>query len=452
MDMFCVRGGTPLRGKVAISGSKNASLPMMAAAIAIDGPLTLRGVPSLADVTSLSSVLQSLGVDVERTSSGALRLESVDPRLCEAPYELVRKMRASVCVLGPLLGRRGEARVSLPGGCNIGNRPIDLHLKGLEALGAQIQLDRGYVIARASRLRGATIDLCGPAGSTVTGTCNVLMAAIFAEGTTTITSAACEPEVVDLGCLLNRAGAKIAGLGTPVLKIEGVQRLSSTEHAVIPDRIEAATLLIAAAATRGEVEIQGALVGHLRGVIDVLRAAGVDIDVFATTAGRENIVASRNGQLRSVHCSASPYPGFPTDVQAQLTSLLTLAPGESSVTDTVFPTRFMHVPELCRLGADIRCDQGTAIIHGGTPLQGASVMASDLRASAGLLIAALAAQGTSEIRRIYHLDRGYERLEVKLQQLGASVVRVRDEVAGTVPMSAATSEVESEAPRPAKAA
>lgn len=419
--MFVVRGGQPLRGTVAVSGAKNAALPIMAAALALDGPTTLRNVPELADVTTLAQVLQSLGVNCERHPGGVMAFAVEDDQPCVADYELVRRMRASVCVLGPLLGRRKRACVSLPGGCNIGHRPIDLHLKGLRALGAEITVERGYVFAKAERLIGTEIYLGGSFGSTVTGTCNVMSAACFAEGTTTIAAAACEPEVVDLGHFLNRAGAKITGLGTPVLHIRGVERLHGVEHAVIPDRIEAATLMVAGAITGGELRITNVCRPHLAAVTDTLRSIGVSIEGNGTTI---RVAGSR--PLRACDITALPYPGIPTDVQAQLMALLTQADGISVVNDKVFPDRFLHIPELCRLGAHVRREGASGIIAGGKPLSGACVMASDLRASAALLLAALAAEGDSVIRRIYHLDRGYERLERKLNVLGADIRRVTD--------------------------
>lgn len=419
--MFVVRGGQPLRGTVAVSGAKNAALPIMAAALALDGPTTLRNVPELADVTTLGQVLQSLGVQCERLSGGVLTLAVDDDQPCLADYELVRRMRASVCVLGPLLGRRKRACVSLPGGCNIGHRPIDLHLKGLRALGAEITVERGYVFAKADRLIGTEIYLGGSFGSTVTGTCNVMTAACFAEGTTTIAAAACEPEVVDLGHFLNRAGAKISGLGTPVLHIKGVERLHGVEHTVIPDRIEAATLMVASAITGGELRITNVCRPHLAAVTDTLRSIGVSIEGSGTT-----LRVAGHQPLRPCDITALPYPGIPTDVQAQLMALLTQADGISVVNDKVFPDRFLHIPELCRLGANVRREGASGIIAGGRPLSGACVMASDLRASAALLLAALAADGDSVIRRIYHLDRGYERLERKLNVLGADIHRVTD--------------------------
>lgn len=420
MDRFIIQGGRPLRGTVQVSGSKNAALPMMAASLVASGPLRLNQVPDLADVRTLAALLQSLGVESER-HTGNIILNCVDDRSCRADYELVRRMRASICVLGPLLAKRHKAIVSLPGGCNIGHRPIDLHLMGLRALGAEIQIESGYVIASASQLKGARIHLSGDQGSTVTGTCNVMTAACLASGTTVIDSAACEPEVVDLGNLLLVMGARIEGLGTSQLVIDGVQELSGATHTVIPDRIEAATLMIAAAITRGEITIENLRADHLTAVSEILVQMGVSL-----TWGSNRCRISLPGPLYPVECHATPYPGFPTDVQAQLTALLSLTPGQSTVTDKVFPSRFMHVSELLRMGASIRRDGDSALITGVPALSGAHVMASDLRASAALVLAALAAQGETSIHRIYHLDRGYEQLELKLRSLGASVERCPD--------------------------
>jgi UDP-N-acetylglucosamine 1-carboxyvinyltransferase len=424
MDMFVIQGGVPLSGTVAVSGAKNSALPLMAAALAAEGTTVLRGVPRLVDVETLSLLLQTLGVQVRRDDQDGLALEVVDERPHVADYELVRRMRAGFCVLGPLLARRGRACVSLPGGCNIGDRPIELHLKGLRALGAEIAIERGYVVAQAKRLHGAHVDLRGPFGSTVTGTCNVMVAAALAEGESTIESAACEPEVVDLGNLLNAMGGRISGLGTPVLRVEGVQRLAAADHTVVPDRIEAATLMIAAAITRGHVRLTGVRTDQMTNVLEKLRQVGVSIDVAGD-------VVSINGNvpLRPVDCVALPYPGLPTDLQAQLTALLTTIPGVSVVTDKIFPDRFMHAPELVRMGARIRREGNSAVIDGVERLSGACVMACDLRASAALVLAGLAASGTTVIRRIYHLDRGYERLESKLARLGVNIVRTTDEPA-----------------------
>ncbi len=474
MDMFVVHGGRRLRGRVRVSGAKNAALPIMAAALVTDGPSLLHGVPELVDVTTLGELLTALGVAVTRENSanapsvdpgppapeaadaesgaqqnssdppfeehhvhfpfgvpdasdspdaGAppLRLEVVNDRACLADYELVRRMRAGICVLGPLLARRGRACVSLPGGCNIGDRPVDLHLKGLAALGAELRVERGYIMARAKRLRGARIYLGGAFGSTVTGTCNVMTAAALAEGTTTIEAAACEPEVVDLGNYLNRAGAKITGLGTPFLHIEGVKSLTGCEHTIIPDRVEAATLMMAAAITLGDVVLENVAVDHMTAIVEKLREIGVAIETVGNAA---RVTVRRD--LNSADCIMLPYPGLPTDVQAQLMALLATVPGISIITDKVFPDRFMHASELVRMGASIRREGPSAIISGVPELSGASVMASDLRASAALVLAALAAQGDSVVRRIYHLDRGYDRLEHKLNDLGAGIVRAQD--------------------------
>ncbi|MEZ6144063.1 MAG: UDP-N-acetylglucosamine 1-carboxyvinyltransferase [Planctomycetaceae bacterium] len=429
MDMFIIRGGRKLSGEVTVSGAKNAALPIMAATLAVDGPCRLRNVPDLVDVRTLSNLLSELGTSVTRQINGDLVLTTDNDTSYVAEYEQVRRMRASICVLGPLLGRRKRACVSLPGGCNIGHRPIDLHLKGLAALGADIRVERGYVVAEADRLQGANIYLGGPFGSTVTGTCNVMSAAVFAEGTTTIEAAACEPEVVDLGNFLNATGAQISGLGTPFLRIVGVDRLTGSEHTVIPDRIEAATLAMAAAITGGEITLNAVRVDHMTAIVEKLREIGVTIDVH----GCQMRIRSEQ-LLRSTDCIALPYPGIPTDVQAQLTALLSTIVGVSIVTDKVFPDRFMHVSELLRMGAHIRREGNNSIISGSPKLSGANVMASDLRASAALILAALAADGDSVVRRIYHLDRGYERLEEKLRQLGADVRRVKDEPSN-VPLS-----------------
>lgn len=474
MDMFVVHGGRRLRGRVRVSGAKNAALPIMAAALVASGPTILHGVPDLVDVTTLGELLTSLGVAVARqgslpvsaidvrqpapetvdgesiapqytgeppfeehhvhfpfgvpdagdhsvVDSAPLRLEVVDERACLADYELVRRMRAGICVLGPLLARRGRACVSLPGGCNIGDRPVDLHLKGLAALGADLRVERGYIMARAKRLRGAKIYLGGPFGSTVTGTCNVMTAATLADGVTTIEAAACEPEVIDLGNYLNKMGAKITGLGTPFLHIEGVDSLTGCEHTIIPDRVEAATLMIAAAMTLGDVVLENIAVDHMTAIIEKLREIGVSIE----TVGNAARVTVRD-DLNAADCIMLPYPGIPTDVQAQLMALLTTVRGISIITDKVFPDRFMHASELARMGASIRREGPCAIINGVAALSGASVMASDLRASAALVLAALAANGDSVVRRIYHLDRGYDRLEHKLNDLGAGIVRAQD--------------------------
>ncbi|HIF00011.1 MAG TPA: UDP-N-acetylglucosamine 1-carboxyvinyltransferase [Planctomycetes bacterium] len=425
MDMLVVQGGCTLRGDVYVDGAKNAALPIMAASILLAGDVRIKRVPDLVDVQTMSLLLQSLGAKVTR-SEGSLDIDTRDVASQHADYELVRRMRASVCVLGPLIARFGRASVSLPGGCNIGHRPIDLHLKGLAALGADLRIERGYVIAEASQLRGADVFLGGPGGSTVTGTCNVMTAACLAKGRTIIRAAASEPEVADLGRFLNDAGARISGLGTSTVEITGVEGLTSVTHTVIPDRIEAATFAIAAAATRGEISIHDVRPGQMTSVIEALRAIGVAIHV---TDDRIDISAS--GPLRSVELAALPFPGIPTDTQAQFMALLATVAGISVVTDRVFPDRFMHASELVRMGAAVRREGASVVIDGGGRLTGTSVMASDLRASAALVIAALAADGESQIRRIYHLDRGYARLEQKLNGLGADVFRRPDVATST---------------------
>ncbi len=426
MDKFVIEGDRQLTGRARVSGSKNAALPIMAAVLAADGPLQLSAVPDLADVHSLLRLLETLGVHAERPAENQLDLvvETTQPHV--ADYDLVRRMRASICVLGPLLARRGRACVSLPGGCNIGHRPIDLHLKGLAALGADIRVERGYVIAQATRLRGTSLFLGGPYGSTVTGTCNVMTAATLAEGRTVIEAAACEPEVVDLGNCLRQLGAKIEGLGTPRIEIDGVDRLGTAQHRVIPDRIEAATLMIAAAITGGHIEITPVRPDHLVAVCEVLERTGVRIERSTGDDGLPALVATAPAALVATTLTALPYPGIPTDVQAQLMALLCRAEGISVVTDKVFPDRFLHAAELVRLGARIVREGPTAVIHGVPRLSGANVMASDLRASAALVLAGLAAEGTTTVRRIYHLDRGYQRLDEKLNRLGGQVTRSDD--------------------------
>lgn len=434
-------GGTPLAGTIRASGSKNAALPMMAASILAAEPVRLEGVPRVADVDTLSMVLGQLGVEVTRTGKGDMLLETVDPTPVRAGYELVRRMRASFCVLGPLLARRGMAVVPLPGGCNIGPRPVDLHLSGLAALGAELRIEHGYVVARARRLVGTKVRLSGPRGPTVTGTANVMTAAVLARGHTTIIGAAVEPEIVDLGECLNRMGARITGLGTATLHIAGVDQLGGTTHRVIPDRIEAATLLMAAAITGGSATVAGVVPEHLGAVLGKLHRAGCGIEVSVESGewrvesgewrkGRVTLTA--DGPLRPVDITARPYPGVPTDLQAQWMALLSLAKGHSTVRDRVFPSRLMHVAELNRLGARIAVRPGgvgimpgaRAIVTGVERLAGAQVTASDLRASAALVLAGLAAQGQTIVRDVHHLDRGYERLDRKLVRMGADVERV----------------------------
>jgi UDP-N-acetylglucosamine 1-carboxyvinyltransferase len=419
MDSLLIKGGVPLQGEVTISGAKNAVLPIMAASLLTSEPCVIRGVPDLSDVQFMGEILKSLGVEVARDGDtvtlAAKKLKGV------GDYDLIRKMRGSICILGPLLGRLRKARVSLPGGCVIGPRPIDLHLKGLKELGAKITIEAGYIRATSPRLNGSDVFLGGRTGPTVLGTANVMMAAVLAEGVTVIQSAACEPEVVDVATFLNAMGARIQGAGSPTLTITGVSQLHGAEHRVIPDRIEAATYAVAAAATHGEVTILGARPDHLHAVLDKLREAGVKIERRGTA-----LTVKRGGRLRPIDVTTQPYAGFPTDVQAQMLALMTLVPGISIITERIFESRFMHVSELARLGADISIEGPSAIVKGGRPLSGAPVMASDLRASAALVIGGLAARGTTQVKRIYHLDRGYERLDEKLRKLGARVERVEE--------------------------
>jgi UDP-N-acetylglucosamine 1-carboxyvinyltransferase len=419
MESFLIKGGVPLHGEVTISGSKNAALPIMAAALLTGEPCIIRRVPDLSDTRFMARILESLGAET-KLAHGTLTVRARKIR-GYADYELVRKMRGSICIMGPLLGRLKKARVSLPGGCIIGARPINLHLKGFEALGARIEIEGGYIDATARRLTGASAFLGGRAGSTVLGTANVMMAATLAEGVTVIESAACEPEVVDLANFLKAMGANISGAGSPTITITGVAKLHGAEHEVIPDRIEAATFAIAAAATNGEVTIRDARADHLRAVLDKLNEAGV---VIQQPGG--NLIVRRGKKLNAVDVTTLPYSGFPTDMQAQMMSLLTLAPGISIITERIFESRFMHVSELARLGADIEIEGPSAIVKGGRPLSGAPVMASDLRASAALVIAGLAAGGTTQVNRIYHLDRGYENMDAKLRRLGARIRRVQE--------------------------
>ncbi len=420
MDSIEIKGGVPLKGEVRAGGAKNAVLPMMAAALLTNETCRFTNVPKLRDVDSMCMILRQLGVRAERVQPHTLELEAIDESPCLAPYSLVSQMRASICVLGPLLARRGRARVAMPGGCVIGTRPIDLHLKGLRALGARINIDRGDVIADARKLRGAEIYLGGPHGSTVLGTCNVLSAAVLAEGITTIENAACEPEVEELCRFLKKMGAKISGIGTKRLKIEGVTSLKGAEHSTIPDRIEAATLLVAGAITGGDVFVRKARADHLAAVIDALRQIGVKI-----TEEANGIRVTSNGKFKPMDLTTLPYPGIPTDMQAQLMALLAVADGISVVTERIFPDRFMHIAELGRMRANIRKEGTSAIVIGVKYLSGAPVMASDLRASAALVLAGLVARNTTHISRVYHIDRGYERLERKLARLGARIKRLK---------------------------
>ena len=410
-----IEGGVPLRGEVAVSAAKNAALPALAAALLTSGRLTLTNVPELGDVRTMLRLLQTHGAGVKRQGREVtVTVERIASDL--APYELVSTMRASVLVLGPLVARHGSARVALPGGCAIGVRPIDQHLKGLARLGAEITIENGYVLARASRLKGARI---APDLVTVTGTENLMMAATLAEGTTVIENAAREPEVGDLAALLSAMGARIHGAGTGRIEIEGVPELTGAVHRVVPDRIVAGTLLVAGAITRGDVRVTDVVPEHLAAVLAKLEECGVALEVGPTW-----IRARAASRPRPADVVTSPFPGFPTDMQAQLMTLLGLADGQSKVTETIFENRFMHTAELARMGAAITTDGSVAIVRGVEDYQGAPVMASDLRASAALVLAGLAARGRTEVSRIYHLDRGYERLETRLTALGARIERL----------------------------
>ena len=442
MDRFHIRGGNRLKGKVEISGSKNSALPIMAACLLADGKTTLKSVPRLSDIDSMVKLLGELGCHVYRhepqrsasssnsgnlpdlpSLNGPLDIEVRDPSKSEARYDIVKTMRASICVLGPLLAKRGKAIVSIPGGCAIGDRPVDLHVRGLQKLGAEFRTENGNMVGEIprGRLRGCRMYLGGAQGPTVLGTINVLSAAALAEGETVLVGAACEPEVVDCAELLIKMGAKIKGHGTPEIRIEGVEKLTGCEHRIIPDRIETGTFMIAAAITNGELELKNCNLDHLIAVQDRLDEVGVRIE-------RQNgtIFASSARRLNTVEMTTQPYPGFPTDLQAQLMALLCLGDGMSVITERIFPDRFLHVGELNRMGARVRKEGPTAIIQGVKELQGAAVMASDLRASAALVLAGLVAKGTTRIDRVYHIDRGYEKIEQKLAAVGADIERVKE--------------------------
>jgi UDP-N-acetylglucosamine 1-carboxyvinyltransferase len=404
---------------VKIDGAKNAALPIMAATILCDGETILRGVPKLMDVGSMEMLLSKLGVAVSRDPDGAIHLRVEDEMNCQAEYDLVRKMRASVCVMGPLLAKRRRAVVSMPGGCAIGDRPIDLHIAGLQKLGADVEVNAGDVHLKAKKLTGTEMFLGGAFGSTVTGTANVMMAAVLAKGRTVIESAACEPEVTDLGNFLNACGARITGHGTPRITIDGVESLAGCDYTVIPDRIEAGTFMIAAAITNGEIILENGRLEHMLAVVDRLRCVGVSIE---RDNGRVIVASAR--RLEPIAVTTQPFPGFPTDLQAQLMALLTLADGNSVITEKVFPDRFMHVAELSRMGARLHKEGPTVIIEGVKRLVGAPVMASDLRASAALVLAGLIAKGQTRVNRVYHIDRGYEQIELRLNALGADIQRL----------------------------
>ncbi len=419
MDKLIITGGVKLDGEIRISGAKNAALPILAATLLADGPMTVGNVPHLQDVTTTMELLGAMGVRIVIDERLAIETDVSTIKRFAAPYELVKTMRASILVLGPMLAHFGEAEVSLPGGCAIGSRPVNLHIQGLQAMGADITVENGYIRARAGRLHGTklVLDIV-----TVTGTENLMMAAALAEGTTILENAAREPEVVDLANCLNAMGAKISGAGTTTITIEGVEKLRGVRYDVVADRIEAGTYLVAGAITGGRVKIKDIQPGILDAVIGKLREAGADIET-----GDDWISLDMHGQRpKAVDVHTAPYPAFPTDMQAQFTALNAIASGASTITETVFENRFMHVQELERMGADVRLEGNTAIINGVDKLTAAPVMATDLRASASLVLAGLVAEGETEVQRIYHIDRGYERIEEKLQQLGATIRRVPD--------------------------
>ncbi|MGB6555164.1 MAG: UDP-N-acetylglucosamine 1-carboxyvinyltransferase [Candidatus Binataceae bacterium] len=418
MDKMIIRGGKPLRGTVSVSGSKNTALPILIAALLTDEPVKLYNVPRLRDVTTTLGLLSDLGAEARWTGDNEVEVCAKKITSHVAPYELVKTMRASFLVLGPLLARQGRARVSTPGGCAIGARPVNLHITGIRALGAKVQFRNGYVEAHARRLTGARIWLDNPS---VGATENIMMAAVRARGHTQIENAAREPEIIDLAAMLSAMGAKISGAGTHVIEIDGVERLHGVEHQVVPDRIEAGSLMVAAAITGGDVIINNAPLAHLEAVTAKLVEAGVEI-----TQDNGAVRVRRTGKLNPVELRTLPYPGFPTDLQAQMMALLTQASGTSVITETIFENRFMHALELIRMGGDILMKGATAVVRGPTKLQGAPVMATDLRASMSLILAGLAAERSTEIGRVYHLDRGYEALDAKLSALGARIERVKE--------------------------
>jgi len=418
MDKLVVKGGARLKGRVTISGSKNSALPILAATLLTPETCVIHNVPDLSDIRFMLEILVQLGAKVSfENGTVTVRAEKVKS---ETPYDLVRKMRASICVLGPIIARNGHAKISEPGGCVIGDRPIDIHLKGLAMLGAESRTEGGDVYVTSKELVGREIFLGGKFGSTVLGTDNVMMAATRAKGLTIIESAACEPEVRDLAEFLRKMGAKIVGQGTRRLEIEGVKELGGVEHTIIPDRIEAGTFLVAALITQGDVVLAGADPDHLVNVIDRMKSCGAHIKCDA-----KGIEVSATRKLSSIDLVTETYPGFPTDMQAQLCALMSVTPGISAITEKIFPSRFMHLSELRRMGAKVDLEGATAILHGVDYLSGAPVMASDLRASAALVLAGLVARGTTEVNRVYHIDRGYERIDEKLRNLGAEIERVR---------------------------
>lgn len=424
LPYFEINGGPRLKGTLRVSGAKNAALPIMAASILCEGEVTLHDIPRVADVASLTELLNKLGVDTAWVGENSLKLVARDEMNCKAEYDIVRKMRASICVLGPLLAKRRKAQVAMPGGCAIGDRPVDLHIRAIRQLGADVELVNGDICAKAKRLRGTEMFLGGPFGSTVLGTANAMMAAVLAEGVTVIEMAACEPEVVDLAAFLNKCGASITGQGTPRIVVEGVAELHGAEHRIIPDRIEAGTLMVAAAITNGELTLENCRLDHLMAFVDRLTAIGVNVE-----KSDRGVTVSSARRLEPVDVTTQPFPGFPTDLQAQLMALLCLADGNSIITEKIFPDRFMHVAELNRMGARLRKEGPTVIVEGVKRLIGAPVMASDLRASAALVLAGLSARGVTKVNRVYHLMRGYDRLDEKLRSVGADLQRKEGEEA-----------------------
>jgi UDP-N-acetylglucosamine 1-carboxyvinyltransferase len=421
MDVFRIRGGNPLRGSVQVSGSKNSCLPILAATLLTDEPCVIKNVPDLSDIHSMIKLLQYLGAEVEFIDTHTVKIQAKSIH-SQAPYELMRKMRASICVAGPLVARKREAKISLPGGCVFGPRPIDLHIKGLQNMGCEMTIDGGYMRFDASKLKGSELFLGGRYGSSVTGTANMIMAATLAPGTTHIDSAACEPEVVDLCHLLVSMGAQIKGIGSHSLEIEGIEKLHGTEYTVIEDRIEAGTLIIAGLMQEGsEIRVKGANVKHLRSLLHKLEEANADIQVIGP---KEILVRGKAlDQLKPVELTTLPYPGFPTDLQAQMCALMSVVPGLSIITERIYPNRFIYVSELQRMGANITLEGSSAIINGQKNLSGAPVMASDLRASVALCLAGFVANGETVVHRVYHLDRGYENFDDKVRALGTSIER-----------------------------
>ncbi len=420
MDVMRIEGGHPLNGTISVSGAKNAALPIFAATLLTEEPCILENVPNLSDIRFMAQILDHLGADVEQTgpTSWKITAKNINAR---APYDLVRKMRASVCLMGPLAGRLKKAEISLPGGCVIGPRPIDMHLKGFAGLGVDVKVDKGYIFLDAANAHGQHIFLGGRHGSTVTGTANVLMCAVLTPGKTIIECAACEPEIVDLCRMLQSMGADIEGIGSPTLIIRGVDKLGGCNHTILPDRIEAGTFIIAGAMAAETLTVENIRVSDMGALIDKLREANVDL-----TIDNENSITVKGStkQIKAVDITTHPHPGFATDIQAQMSSLMAITPGLSIITEKIFPNRFMHVPELQRMGADIAIEGPNAIVKGQAKLSGAPVMASDLRASAALILAGLVAEGTTHVLRIYHLDRGYDKIDEKLRAVGAKIDRI----------------------------